>query len=212
MLAKAERQKSMNQQAPSAPRPTAPQAKPDQKLAQNPGHNPADKPADKPAEKPSEESKLASSFLAAPLNLAPEAALIKASAPRNSRSDEQKAMDKVVADYHKVWVTTGKLTAWPALVSAKAVATYIVEPADVAKIRQYINRATALHNVRARYGTPVTVTPPMAKQYGMPDNFVGREVISFAVMDKRTRELDEDAKRKAVEKAKATREAKRTTK
>lgn len=175
----------------------------------------APRPADaanKTPETPANSNGLGTSFLSQPMNLAPEADLIKASAPRNTRSDEQKAMDKVVSDYHKKWIAEGKPTQWPTLASKKCVATYVVEPSDVTKIKQYVNRATALHDVRARYGSQVTVTESMLKKYGMPDNYLGRQVVTFAIMDKRPRDVDPKVAAAAVEKAKQTREAKRAAK
>ena len=182
-----------------------------------PAHTPANAPLSKPAEnKPAEnkpvENNVTSSFISQPIMLDIEPELVKASAPRNARSEEQKAMDAVVSNLHKKWAAEGKSTTWSTLAAKKCVATYIVEPSDVTKIRQLVNRATALHSVRARYGTDVTVTPAMLSKYGMPDNYLGRTVVSFAIMDKRPRDIDPEVTKRAVQKAQATRAAKKATK
>ena len=168
-------------------------------------------PEAKAAEAKAAEAKTAgldSEFLASPVILASvEPELLKATAPRNNRSDEQKSIDTVVANLHSAWVKAGKLTQWSAMVNSKCVATYFVEPAQAAKFKQYVNRAGDLHSRRIKYGTPIPVTEAIVKRYGLPDNYLGREIVSFAVMDKKVVTVDPEVRKAALAKAAKTRAA-----
>lgn len=114
-------------------------------------------------------------------------------APVRSRSEKQQAMDDVVAAAHKVWASAGKPSAtWPLLTEKGCVKTYFSLPELSAGLKQLINRAASFHGYRVRWGTPYLVTEKLIKQMGarnvaIPADYVGREVISFAILDKRER-------------------------
>lgn len=150
------------------------------------------------AETPKAETpKLEVAFLAEPAELIPDAEMIKATAPRNARSDEQVTMDLVVSDYHKRWIASGRKSKWADLAAAvvtsangtrkRVVATYFVSPEAAPKLKTLANKAGQLLDVRIRYGTSILVTEDLAKRHGLPGTHVGREAVSFAVMDKSTR-------------------------
>lgn len=117
--------------------------------------------------------------------LSPE--LAEASAPVRARSDKQVAMDGKVETLHGLWVKANKPNTWDKMVGAKCVATYFSEPERSADLHKLIDRAATFHKVRVRYGTPFKATEKLVSQYKLPENYVGREVISFAIMDKRPR-------------------------
>lgn len=180
--------------------PAAPTKEQVQAVVGRGGQSPAPKTdeAPKTAPKTDEASKtdaanttgLSADFLSAPEILLDSPDLLKATAPRNARSDEQRAMDAVVATAHKTWIDAGKPDKWADLAAKRCVKSYFCEPAEAAKLKQYANRAAVLHNVRIRYGTSVTVTPEFrAKRPQVPEAYLGREIISFAVMDKVVRKV-----------------------
>jgi hypothetical protein len=113
--------------------------------------------------------------------------LAEASAPVRARSEKQMAMDTQVEKLHGVWVAAGKPSTWEKMVAGKTVATYFSEPELSSDLKKLIDRAVSFKGVRARYGTSFTATPELVKRFSLPDTYVGREVISFAVMDKRAR-------------------------
>lgn len=131
---------------------------------------------------------VATSFISAPVMLADDADMIKASAPRNARSEEQRAMDTVTRDLHAKWVKAAKPTKWADAVTAKVVATYFVNPDQVSTLKGFVNRAVTLNGTRVRFGTEMTVTETIVRKYGLPETELGKSIISFAVMDKRPRE------------------------
>jgi len=121
------------------------------------------------------------------VTLAPE--LAAESAPVRSRSDHQRAMDDVVDKLHKVWSTSDdKPTDWTKLVAAKCVATYFIEPEKVTELKKLITRAVGYHEgTRARFGTSFKATAELIRKYNLPEAYLGREVVSFAILDKRPR-------------------------
>lgn len=115
------------------------------------------------------------------------AELAESSAPVRARNEKQQAMDNKVKELHAAWIKAGKPSTWAKMVEGKTVATYFVEPDKSAELHKLINRAVALHGVRSRLGTSFRVTEKHVAAYGLPKHYVGREAISFAIMDKRPR-------------------------
>lgn len=115
------------------------------------------------------------------------AELSDTAAPVRARNEKQQAMDKKVKELHAAWLRAGKPNTWANMVAGKTVATYFTEPDKSAELHKLINRAVALHGVRARMGTSFRVTEKHVAAYGLPAHYLGREAISFAVMDKRPR-------------------------
>ncbi len=113
--------------------------------------------------------------------------LTKVSAPQRERSPKQAAMDTKVKGMHDHWIAVGRPSQWGRLVETKCVTTYFVTPDRSAEIKKLVNRAVALHGTRARYGSSFVVTPEMQGRFNLPESYIGREAISFAVMDKRER-------------------------
>ena len=139
----------------------------------------------------------------APIFLADDAELIKATAPRNARNDEQRKMDDAVKSLHSKWVAAGRPSQWPVMVSKGCVATIPVEPQHAAKLKAVINRAATLHGVAPRWGTPVLVTEEFIRKQAargvvIPAHYLGREMVSFAVRDKRDRKTDTATAQAAV--------------
>ena len=117
--------------------------------------------------------------------LTPE--LASPTTPVRARNEKQQAMDRKVKEMHGTWVKGGKPTSWDAMVKAGTVATYFTEPEKSADLHKLITRAVALHGVRSKFGTPFKVTEAHVARYGLPQHYLGREAISFAIMDKRPR-------------------------
>lgn len=115
------------------------------------------------------------------------AELADKAAPVRARSEKQAAMDGVVKKLHSAWKASDRPTTWEKLVAANCVATYFVDPEKTADIHKLINRAATFHGVRVRMGTSFKATELMARKYNLPANYVGREVVSFAVLDKQER-------------------------
>ena len=124
-------------------------------------------------------------FLSSPALLSTQ--LAKATAPAHERSESQKRIDDVVRRTHELWVASGRPAQWATCVSKHVVITYFTDPAQSADLKKLINKACLLHGVRVRYGASVIVSEALAKQYALPASFLGREVVSFTVMDKRKR-------------------------
>lgn len=175
--------------------PVAPQRTPVPPVAPTPP-----KPAETPAVPmqsvaPKQESKPAgfsAEFLAAPITLAGDSELAKITAPRNQRSEEQIAMDNTVKALHSKWVAAGRPSQWPVMASKGCVATYPSKPENTAKLKQYINRGAALHDLAIKWGTTILVTEEFirkqtARGVQIPQQYLGCEMISFAVKDKRER-------------------------
>lgn len=144
--------------------------------------------------------------------LKPDTELLKVTAPRNQRSAEQIAMDATVKDFHSKWVKANRPSQWGAMASAGVVATFFSDPDKSAKLKQIINRAAGLHEVRIRWGTAFVLTPDFvgkqrAAGVAIPDTAIGKEAISFAVMDKRPDNLTPAQRKDALAKAQATRKA-----
>lgn len=112
-------------------------------------------------------------------------------APKNQRSEKQSKMDEVVKRLHTAWVNAGRASQWPKMVESKVVATYFVEPNKSAELKRLINRAVTFHNVRARFGTSFVATEALVTKHNLPKEYIGREVISVAIMDKRPRTTSE---------------------
>jgi len=115
------------------------------------------------------------------------AELAGTTAPVRARNDKQRAMDTKVKELHAAWVKAGKPSTWDAMVKAQVVATYFTEPDKTAELHKLINRAVTFHTLRVRMGTPFRVTEAHIKRFGLPPQFLGREAVSFAVLDKRPR-------------------------
>jgi hypothetical protein len=117
--------------------------------------------------------------------LAPE--LASQTMPTRARSEKQHQMDVQVARLHAVWVKASKPSTWDAMVKGGAVATYFVQPELAADLHKLISRAITFHGLRARMGTAFKVTDKHVVQYHLPAEYLGREAVSFAVLDKRPR-------------------------
>ena len=111
------------------------------------------------------------------------AAVVAAAAPRQERSEQQQAMDKVVVRAHDAWVKAGRPAAW----NKMPVVTYYLDPTHVEGFRYLIRRACDFADLAAKFGHPMTVTRELAQSAGLPADHVGREVLAFAVKDKRPR-------------------------
>lgn len=177
-------------------------AKPAAHTTQNPAKpatpaNPPTPATAKPAEgKPADakptgkDDGLSLDFLSEVVILVP-GELASEAAPQRARSEKQVKMDENVAKLHKAWKTAGQPSQWPKLVEAKVVATYFVEPNKSAELKRLVNRAVQFHGIRARWGTSFSATEKLVTQYGLPRDYIGREVVSFAVMDKRPRSTED---------------------
>jgi len=115
------------------------------------------------------------------------AELAGTTAPVRARNDKQRAMDTKVKELHAAWIKAGKPSTWDAMVKSQVVATYFTEPDKTAELHKLINRAVTFHTLRVRMGTPFRVTEAHIKRFGLPSQFLGREAVSFAVLDKRPR-------------------------
>ena len=152
----------------------------------------------------------------APYVLKPDTELLKVTAPRNQRSAEQIAMDTTVKAFHAKWVAANRPSQWNVMASAGVVATFFSDLNKGSNLRRIINRAAGLHEVRIRWGTSFVLTPEfVAKQraagVAIPDTAIGKEAISFAVMDKRPDNLTPAQRKAALAKAQATRKASKTS-
>lgn len=126
-------------------------------------------------------------FLASPFTLDGDAELVKATQPQRERNAKQTQMDGVVAKAHARWVEVGKPSVWGKIVETKSALTYFVQPELAADLKKVIGRAGTFHGLRIRYGTSFLVTEGIVSKYNLPADYVGREVVSFAVMDRRPR-------------------------
>lgn len=115
------------------------------------------------------------------------AELATVSAPVRARNDKQRAMDKKVKELHALWIKANKPSTWDAMVKGGAVATYFVEPDKSADLHKLITRAVSFHGLRSRMGTAFKVTESHVAKFKLPAEYLGREAISFAVLDKRPR-------------------------
>jgi hypothetical protein len=125
-------------------------------------------------------------FIAQPFILSPE--MGKISAPQRARDDKQVKMDATVAKLHEKWVKAGRPSTWGAMVNAGTVATYFIAPENASAHKKLITRAAQIPDsgMRIRWGKSYPVTAQLAGKYNLPPEYVGREVVSFAVMDRRT--------------------------
>jgi hypothetical protein len=112
-----------------------------------------------------------SDFLSNPLQ-ATEDEIVRA-APTRERSEQQKAVDKVIPQLHAAWVAAGKPTNWTKM--RRVIAKYPVAPENAAALKYLIRRAADLHGLRAKFGSAVRTKD-------------GKEIVAFAIMDKRPRE------------------------
>ena len=121
--------------------------------------------------------------------LSPE--LADVAAPVNARNEKQQAMDKRVKKLHdltKAAVSAGMpVSAWSDKVKAGIVATYFMEPDKTTDLKKLVDRAVTFHGVAVKWGTPFKATPALVTKYKLPEHYTGREVISFAIVDKRPR-------------------------
>ena len=127
---------------------------------------------------------LAASFITSGGFMLP-ADLTEETAPVRARSDKQTAMDAKVKELHTAWVKAGKPSTWDG--QSKVAATYFIQPNLAADLHKLVNRAAAYHGLRVRMGTPFKVSEKHVSRYGLPANYLGREAVTFAVLDKRPR-------------------------
>lgn len=113
-----------------------------------------------------------------------------AAAPKLERKPEQMAMDKVAARAHAAWVTAGRPAAWEKM----PVITYYLDPTHVEGFKYLIRRAVDFHGTRARFGSPARVTKKLINEAGLQADFEGREILAWAVLDKRPRTSKDEAK------------------
>jgi len=111
--------------------------------------------------------------------------LSEETAPVRARSDKQTAMDAKVKELHTAWVKAGKPSTWDG--QSKVAATYFIQPDLAADLHKLVNRAVSYHGLRVRMGTPFKVSEKHVSRYGLPANYLGREAVTFAVLDKRPR-------------------------
>lgn len=123
-------------------------------------------------------------FLGAPVILSPE--LVKETAPQNARNDRQVKMDETVKRLHEAWTNANGPSTWGAAVNAKVVATYFVEPEKAEDIKKLVTKAGRFHGVTIRWGTSFLATADLVKKHNLPENYTGREVLSFFVKTTRT--------------------------
>lgn len=154
-----------------------------------PAADAAPKAENKPEATPAPKE-LALDFVSAPVTLA--ASLAQTSQPKRSRSEKQEKMDAVAAKAHKTWTDAGRPSQWGAMVNANTVLTYFVDPELSADLKSLITKAAAFHGTRARFGSSFALTPDMVKTHNLPEDHIGREVVNFAIVDKR--EYTRDAK------------------
>lgn len=144
------------------------------------------KPAEqKPAEQKPETKELSLAEVTSAFMLPTE--LADSSAPVRARSEKQTAMDKKVDELHKAWVKAGKPSTWAKMVEHHTVVTYFVEPDKAAELHKLVNRAVTFLGLRSRMGTSFLITDKHTERFHLPKEYVGREAISFAIMDKRPR-------------------------
>lgn len=117
--------------------------------------------------------------------LAPE--LATATAPKNQRNERQQKMDDNVKRLHELWIKADRPNTWEKMVAAGTVATYFTEPDKSAALKKLVTSAVSLHDVAVRWGTPFTVNADHVKRFNLPETYLGREAISFAIKDKRER-------------------------
>lgn len=136
----------------------------------------ATKPGRKPGQKAKEYdfSALSVDLLASPA--AVPAQVGAAAAPARVRDERQQAMDKVVKQLHNDWIAADRPAAW----SAQPKTMYAVDPKAVEGLKYLIDRAGSYHGVAIRYGKPVR-------------DQNGRELVVFAVKDRRPRKQGDEA-------------------
>jgi hypothetical protein len=113
-----------------------------------------------------------------------------AAAPKIERKPEQMAMDKVAARAHASWVGAGRPAAWEKM----PVITYFLDPTQVEGYKYLIRRAVDFHGTRVRFGAPARVTKKLIHEAGLQPEFEGREILAWAVLDKRPRTVKDEAK------------------
>lgn len=109
-------------------------------------------------------------------------------APRAERKPEQLAMDKVAERAHKAWIEADRPNAWPKM----PVVTYYLPPTHIEGYKYLIRRACDFIGARPKFGTPARVTKTLMaalakKGVNLPADYEGREILAWAVMDKRPR-------------------------
>jgi hypothetical protein len=108
--------------------------------------------------------------------------------PKLERKPEQIAMDKVAERAHEAWVKAGCPGAWDKM----PVITYYLDPTHVEGFKYLIRRATDFHGTRPRFGSPARVTKKLIAEMTaagtpIPPEYEGREILAWAVLDKRPR-------------------------
>lgn len=114
-------------------------------------------------------------------------ALVTETMPVRQRNERQMVMDTKVKALHEAWTAKGKVGDWNSLVKAGVVATYFLEPDKSAKFKGLVNKAATFHSVRVRYGSSFVVTEAHISRFGLKPEYLGREAISFAILDKKAR-------------------------
>lgn len=145
------------------------------------------KPDEKPDEKPAKPAKPEMSMEDIGGGFILTAELATTTAPVRARNDRQRAMDTKVKELHALWVKAQKPSTWENMVKGGAVATYFLEPDKTADFHTLINRAVAFHGLRSRMGTAFKVTEKHIAKFNLPAQYLGREAVSFAILDKRPR-------------------------
>jgi hypothetical protein len=110
-----------------------------------------------------------------------------AGAPQRARNERQQAMDAEVSKLHAHWIEAGRPSTWGTLVSSKSTLTYFVEPELAADFKKTVTKAVNYLGIRVRWGSSFVATEAMQQKFGLPAEYVGREVISFAALDRRPR-------------------------
>lgn len=172
-------------------------------------------PAPAPAPKTEATAKVetpADGFAPAPASLLADEATLRKTAPRWQRKPEQLNMDNIVKQAHERWIKAGKPSQWGAMAAKGVVMTYFSDVDKSHALRQLVNRASALHEVRVRWGTSFILTEGFVKSQqargvDIPDSQIGKEVLSFAILDKRPDNLSPEKRKDALDRARATREA-----
>lgn len=168
----------------SSPTQTQTQTKPDAKPNANAG-TPVTGPAANANAKPDAKPEVTLDELDAVVVLTPD--LAKETAPVRSRSERQTKMDEIAKRLHEQWTKAGSPSQWPKIVQGGAVATYFVEPNKASDLKNLIKRAATFHDLRVKWGGPMQATEKLVTAKGLPKEYIGREVVSFAIIAKRPR-------------------------
>lgn len=145
-------------------------------------------------------------FLGSPVSLdSPELAAV--SAPVRTRNERQAKMDEIGKRLFEHWQKIGSPSVWTKMVTARATVTYFSPPEKSADLKKLINRipgGITTADVRIKWGTSWLVTPALAQRHKLPENYVGREAISFGVIAKRPRTSKSGPKENAATESAST--------